>query len=142
MKLSFRNFFRLENRATASDVAKARAKFEQGLALHQQGRLAQAQESYQQALQLQPEHFDALNLLGVIAAQTGNFSRAVELIDKAIKINPDSEAAHCNRGNVLKELKRWDEALESYEQAIRLKDRKSTRLNSSHMSESRMPSSA
>jgi len=121
MKLSFRNFFRPKSPASASAVAQAQAKFEQGLALHQKGQLAQAQESYQQALKLQPGHFDALNLLGVIAAQTGNFNRAVELIDRAIKIKPDNEAAYSNRGNVLKELKRWDEALESYEQAIKLK---------------------
>jgi protein O-GlcNAc transferase len=120
MRLRFRNIFRPKRAANRSAVAQAQAKFEQGLALHQQGQLAQAQEMYRQALELQPEHFDALNMLGVIAAQAGNFGRAVELIDNAIEINPNNEAAYSNRGNALKELKRWDEALKSYEQAIKL----------------------
>jgi cytochrome c-type biogenesis protein CcmH/NrfG len=41
-----------------------------GLALHQQGRLGEAQDFYRQALQLQPRYFSALHLLGVLAAQS------------------------------------------------------------------------
>ena len=43
--------------------------FKQGLALHQQGKLAQAKAIYEQVLAKNPQHFDALHLLGVIAAQ-------------------------------------------------------------------------
>ena len=66
-------------------AAQAQAKFQQGLALHQKGQLARAQEIYRQVLKVQPRHFDALHLLGVIAAQTKNFSQAVELIGRATR---------------------------------------------------------
>ena len=46
------------------------AKFKQGVALHQQGKLADAERIYGEVLQQQPKHFDALHLLGVIALQT------------------------------------------------------------------------
>ena len=60
------------------------AKFNQGVALHQQGRLAEAERIYEEVLRQQPNHFDALHLLGVIAVQTRRTERAVELIGKAI----------------------------------------------------------
>ncbi len=94
---------------------------QQGLALHNQGNLAQAKEIYEAILKKQPKHFDALNLLGSIAAQTRNFGAAVELIGKALKINPRVATAYNNRGNALMELKRLDEALASYDHALALK---------------------
>jgi tetratricopeptide (TPR) repeat protein len=92
--------------------------FKQGLALHQQGQLKQASLIYEQVLAKQPLHFDALHLLGVIAAKGKNPSLAVKLIGKAIQINPNHASAYSNRGNALKALKRVEEALASYDKAI------------------------
>ena len=72
-------------------------------------------------LAIQPRHFDALHLLGLIAYQTGNYSQAVELIGAAIGLNPGVAAAYSNRGLALQELKRLDEALDNYDHALRLK---------------------
>ena len=44
------------------------ARFNQGVALHRQGKLVEAERIYGEVLQQQPNHFDALHLLGVIAA--------------------------------------------------------------------------
>jgi len=93
----------------------------QGLALHQQGQLTQAKLIYEQVLAKQPQHFDALHLLGVIAAQSKNPTLAVELIGRAIEINPNNAAAYSNCGNVFNELKRLAEALASYDRAIAIK---------------------
>ena len=95
--------------------------FQQGISLHQQGGLAQAKTIYEQVLAKQPKHFDALHMLGVIAAQTNNHALAVELMGKAIEINPNSASAYSNRGLALQDLKRTDEALASYDKAIALK---------------------
>ena len=81
--------------------------------MHQQGQLAQAKQIYAQVLALQPVHFDALHLSGVIASQSKNPALAVELIGKAIEIKPDYADAYSNRGLALKELKRLEEALSS-----------------------------
>ena len=92
----------------------------QGLSLHQRGQFAQAMTAYEQVLSKQPRHFDALHLLGVVAAQTNNPALAAELIGKAVEINPNSAPAYANHGNVLQELKRLDDALASYDKAINL----------------------
>jgi predicted O-linked N-acetylglucosamine transferase (SPINDLY family) len=96
-------------------------KFKQGFTLHQQGKLADAERIYGEVLQKQPNHFDALQLLGVIALQTRRLERAVELIQKAIGVNAKVAAAHSNLGFALKELKRPGDALVSYDKAIALK---------------------
>jgi predicted O-linked N-acetylglucosamine transferase (SPINDLY family) len=95
--------------------------FQKGLTSHQSGQLEQAKAAYEQVLNKQPKHFNALHLLGVIAAQTKNPALADELIGKAIEINPNAESAHFNRGNTLKELKRLDDALASFDKAIALR---------------------
>ena len=95
--------------------------FERGMALHQQGRLADAERLYREVLQQQPNHFGAWHLLGVIAVQTRHTEQAVELIGKAIALKPDYAEAHYNRGLALMHLKRSGEALASYDTAIALK---------------------
>ena len=102
-------------------AAALQAKLNQGMALHRQGKLADAERCYGEVLQRQPDHFDALHLLGVIARQTRRTERGVELIKRAIGLNPKVAAAHSNLGNALMDLKRPAEALASYDRAIALK---------------------
>lgn len=120
MSPKFRNIPKPETVANPL-ATHAQTKFQQALALHQNGQLAQAQVLYEDLLRTQPQHFDALHLSGVIAAQTKNHRRAVELIGKAIELNPDNAAFYSNRGNALKELKLLDAAVESYSRAIAIK---------------------
>ena len=110
------------NKAVVSkSQSEVAALFMQGIALHQQGQLALAKVIYEQVLAKQSTHFNALHLLGVIAAQSKNPTLAVELIGKAIEINPMSAEAYSNRGNALKELNRLGEAVASYDRAIEIK---------------------
>ena len=102
-------------------VAALQLKLNQGAALHRQGNLADAERCYMEVLQWQPNHFDALHLLGVIACQTRRTERGVDLIKRAIGHNPNVAEAHNNLGNVLRDLKRPKEALASYDKAIALK---------------------
>ena len=101
--------------------ATLQVKFQQGLALHQQGKLADAEKFYQEVIQLEPRHFDAQHMLGVIALQTRRTQRGVEIIAKAIELNPNVAAAHSNLGEGLNNLKRPEQALASYDKAIALK---------------------
>jgi tetratricopeptide (TPR) repeat protein len=68
--------------------------FSEGVTLLQQDRLSEAEEIFSRILGEQPNHFDALHLLGVLAMQTGRVPRGVELIGKAIAINPSFAPAH------------------------------------------------
>ena len=86
---------------------------------HQSGRLAEAKAFYQSILAVDPRHADALHLLGIIAHQVGQNNIAVDLIGKAIAINGMVTAYYFNQGAALKALGRPNDALASYEAAVR-----------------------
>jgi Flp pilus assembly protein TadD len=96
-------------------------QFESGRSHHQAGRLAEAQRIYRQVLARQPDHADALHLLGVLALQAGQSQMAVELIRRAIAISSTDAFYHSNLGNALTDLGQFDQAIVSYRQAVRLK---------------------
>jgi len=97
------------------------AKFKTGLALQQQGRLAEAAKLYEDILVADKAHFAALHCLGAIAYQTGNLERAVALISNAVRINPKIAAADPYLGAALNQLTRHEEALAVCDEAIRHK---------------------
>jgi len=97
------------------------ALFQQGLAHHQAGRLAEADACYRQLLAREPAHADSLHLLGVIAHQLGRNEAAVEAIGRAIAAQPRVADYHSNLGNVLRALGRLDPAVASYRAALALK---------------------
>ena len=81
---------------------------------HTAGRLPQAENIYQQILQIDPKQPVALHHLGLIAHQLGKSDFGVDLITRAIAIKPDYAVAHHNLGLVFKDLGRVDETVASY----------------------------
>lgn len=102
------------------DRSASAAEFRQGLACHQQGRLPEAERHYNAALRSEPDHFEALHMLGVIALQMGRFERGVGIIRKAVSLNDNSPIAFNNLAKGLKDLGRFDEAIVHFERAIAL----------------------
>lgn len=93
-----------------------------GLALHREGKLEQAQQTYEQILAVSPSNFDALHFMGVIFYQLGNYPKSVEVIGEALAVDSKQAAAHINLGVALTGLGRIEEALASYDCAIALND--------------------
>ncbi len=89
--------------------------------LHQQSRLEEARVLYQQVLNWQPRHVQALTFLGVIALQANESERALELTAKALDADPLSPATHLMQGHAQNQLRRHAAALISYDRAIALK---------------------
>lgn len=88
--------------------------------LQSQGRLQESEYLLQQILQQQPNHAFALHLLGVIAHQVGKQALAAELIQKAILLNGNVALFHANLSEILRQLKRLDEAVAHGERAVAL----------------------
>ena len=91
-----------------------------GLAHHQAGRLDRAEALYRKALQSDPDHADALHLLGVVAYQCGQIEPAIRLIERALARLAEFPDAHLNHGNALRAAGRPAEAIESYHRAVAL----------------------
>ncbi len=90
----------------------------QAVALHQQGRLDEAEKLYQRVLKADRGHFDALNLLGAVKTAQGRPGEAYQLLNSALKINARSADALSNLAMALHALRRDDEALAALDKAL------------------------
>jgi Tfp pilus assembly protein PilF/SAM-dependent methyltransferase len=86
--------------------------------IHAKGRFAEAEALYLQLLHAQPEHFDALHMLGVLRYQQGHPAEALASFDKALEMAPDYVDALNGRGIALAQLNRPLEALASFDKAL------------------------
>jgi tetratricopeptide (TPR) repeat protein len=98
--------------------SRASHSFEQGLALHRQGRLGEADRIYNAILATDPHNVDALHLSGVLKSQQGQSVDALRLVAAALKAKPESPDALVSYGLILDVLKRHEEALESFDRAL------------------------
>ncbi|MGA2584982.1 MAG: tetratricopeptide repeat protein [Tepidisphaeraceae bacterium] len=88
---------------------------------HQAKQLAEAEAIYRRILQQNPNHPDALRLLGMVAMQTGHSDAAIELLSRSIQAKPDIAETHASLGNILAMKGRLDDAISAYERALQLK---------------------
>jgi len=95
-----------------------RALFEQGLAAHAAGRLAEAEKLYRQLLRADPANFAALHRLGFLKAQQRQFDEAISLLHKAMRLKPQDLVARAHHAHALMAAERSDEALAAYDQLL------------------------
>jgi tetratricopeptide (TPR) repeat protein len=95
--------------------------FVSALQHHNNGQLVEAEKLYRQVLDLEPNHFYSIHMLGVIAFVTWRYDLAVEQMEKAISINGDVPYCHTDLGNALRELGRLDEAIACHRRALEIK---------------------
>jgi len=95
--------------------------FEQAKQHQQAGRLAAAEELLRQILQQEPNHADALHLLGVVLYRSGRAEQAAEHIRRAIEADPSRGDFHSNLGLVLAESGRGQEAIAAFRRAVQLR---------------------
>jgi predicted O-linked N-acetylglucosamine transferase (SPINDLY family) len=90
------------------------------IALHQQGRLAEAAALYAEILKQDPKQPGVLHLLGLIELQSGQAEKAAVLFDRAAALEPGNAEFHLCQGHARLELGRLEEALVSYGRAADL----------------------
>ncbi len=75
---------------------------QRALAAYQGGNWAEAERLCQLVLKTDTNNFDALNMLGAIAAQTRRTQQAVEFLGRAIAVDSSNAETYYNRGVVLR----------------------------------------
>ena len=91
------------------------------LQLHKMGLLPEARAAYRQILQLAPNQFMALHMLGALESDAKNYQQAEILLSRAVAADPRSADAHMSLGIALNGLRRHDEACASYRKALALR---------------------
>ncbi|HEX8946016.1 MAG TPA: tetratricopeptide repeat protein [Gemmatimonadaceae bacterium] len=87
---------------------------ERGVALHQQGRFADAEESYRRSLESEPEYAIAHNNLGVSLYHRGAVDEAIAAFRKALDEEAGFAKARLNLALLLTRAKRFPLALDAY----------------------------
>ena len=87
---------------------------------HQAGRLQNAEQIYRQILEVDPDHAEALHLLGVIAHQSGRHEQAIEQIERAIRLNGGRSAFHSNLGEAYRAVQDLPAAIACFRRALQI----------------------
>ena len=90
------------------------------LAMHQAGRLKDAEGLYLRFLESDPDNADALRLLGVVKHQLGDSREGERLISRAIEVEPTNAKAHDNLGFLKVALGDFEAASAAYARAATL----------------------
>ncbi|MBF0421935.1 MAG: tetratricopeptide repeat protein [Magnetococcales bacterium] len=94
--------------------------FETGVQWHHQGRLEDAVRCYQQVLQRQPDHAEALNNYGMILQDQNLLQQSEAMFRRALAIRPRFVECMNNLASVLKQQGRHAAALELLLQAVEI----------------------
>lgn len=84
------------------------------------GSLEEAENPLWKALETDPNHEQALTMLGTIRVRQRRYSEAEAVFRRVLQINPNSLAAHRGLGSTLTSENRTDEAIKQYSAAIDL----------------------
>lgn len=97
-----------------------RRRLMQAFQAYQQDDLDEAQRACEQLLQRLRNQPDALHLQGLIAHRRGQLDSALDLIDRALA-QAANDSMHSNRGIVLQDMGRMDDAIAAYRRALQLR---------------------
>jgi glycosyltransferase involved in cell wall biosynthesis/Tfp pilus assembly protein PilF len=88
---------------------------------HRQNCLNEAQQIYQQILEQQPDHPDALQGLALIAQQLEDYQTAEKLLRQALQSHPNSVKVWFSLGNLHQVQGQLTEAVAAYQSALSIK---------------------
>ncbi|MCB2183285.1 MAG: tetratricopeptide repeat protein [Desulfobulbaceae bacterium] len=91
---------------------------QRAITLHQEGKLTEAQNTYEKILSINPRNSDVLGNLGLLKHSQGSTSRAVELYQQALSLSPNQDHLYYFLGNGLKELGQNEKAVAAYQKAL------------------------
>ena len=100
--------------------AHLQALAQQGVTLHQQGNLAEAEKLYLQILDADPALFGPRYYMGVLRLQQGRNEDAATYLAEALKVFPEDLGALMNYGMALRAAGRRADALEQFDKVLAL----------------------
>ncbi|PZO36076.1 MAG: hypothetical protein DCF19_22480 [Pseudanabaena frigida] len=91
--------------------------YKQGVSLRDIGRYEEAIVSFDIALRIKPDFYDAWYKRGSTLRNLGKYEEALDSYDQALKIKPYKGVVWFQRGHVLLKLDKYEEAISSFDRA-------------------------
>jgi len=98
-----------------------RNEFTYGVALFQHGYLAQAAESFQQAVAAKPDDPDGYYNLGTLSLRKNDFQKARRYLGQALQLRPNYPEAWNNLGMMAAQEGHPDEAIQNFQHSLQLR---------------------
>jgi tetratricopeptide (TPR) repeat protein len=101
-------------------LSSLKTNLAEGVRLYARQQWHAASRKFEAVLNLDPKHFDAQHLLGLIAHQQQDYDRAVKCFSQSIALQPLNATPYYNLGLTLQERKEYASALRLYQMALEL----------------------
>ncbi|MGF1491530.1 MAG: tetratricopeptide repeat protein [Microcoleaceae cyanobacterium] len=105
---------------TESSEQQVQVLYETALSFHEQGELESARQTYQDLLQLQPEHPEAWLNLGILQYDLQDYSSAVQSLGQSLELDDEEAYGHYYMGLCLEKIHQLGQAVTAYQKAIEL----------------------
>ncbi len=96
------------------DAAFGQYHYRLGVIAEREGRVSEAAEEYEAALEIDPRVARANINLGILAARQGDLARADQLLERGAALDPRSARAHLARGQIAEVRGEYDVACSHY----------------------------
>jgi len=93
----------------------------EAIALLRQGRVAEAEQIYEQILQRSPNDIEALNAVALAALRRADGRRSIGLLERAVALQPGDSVSHYHLGRARSSAGDLAGGLESYGTAVQLR---------------------
>ncbi len=120
MEKDFKQMMEEAKKASQAGWYTMEVHYNLGLMFQEYEMYDQAIESYERAIEINPDFTSAYDNLGVVYAKKGRFGEAIQNFEKAITLDPHFPSPHNNLGATYGEQGRYDEALKEFEEALKL----------------------
>ena len=120
LRLKQTYYLSLARKKVVENPNDARSHFELGNQLHELGDHEGAVESYEKALEIEPNSPVILTNLGSIYHKLGDFSRAKEAFEHALRLDPDRADTTRNLGVTMTCMGDYEGAIEQFRKAAQL----------------------
>lgn len=97
---------------------RARAPYNEGLGLAENGSYIDAVERFNEALAIDPDFVDAEYNLGVTLKMLKSYEKAIRHLDRAVELRPDNSEYRFALGNCLFHISRFEDAADSFEKVV------------------------
>lgn len=110
------------SQAMAIDDKNPELHFIKGKMAQKNERLADAMNSFKQAVQLRPDYTEARIALGIQYMASGNYQQALDQFQTSARLAPELVAVRLNLGDAYRATKQWTAAKKELDTALRMQN--------------------